>query len=446
MFQILFTAIYIAVSSLAFAQGLPSSNDNKTPQTLEEINADLERKKAQMEPFDEKKVKIDLESLGLDDVDQKAAEKLPEKKLEKKPETEEVKAPQAPIAKKPEEKKPEIQTPKIEEQPVENPVEKGSPVSKIQNFLKEVKPNKDDETEKDGQKKAQEKYINATKKSKSKKQLALEKRRLENEKKQEEKLKKLEVLRKKYLAEVNAKNADETFSAEDEDYEESGEKIIPHKKDINKFVSDEAPALPLLDRFRTKDNLHIPIILTYDEKIDALFGAVSSGNVASFNEAFRNVKNPNVKNKLGDTILTYSIMMQKYPIIASILSKGANPDFPNGLGYTPIDIAIALLDFKALDLLVTNKADVNYTDAFGRTYLMHASRIGFLAAVDLLVSKGTDINAMDDDGFTALSIAYRHQKEVIVAYLLKHGAKTWTEKPYHPENQSLIQELEGRWR
>jgi ankyrin repeat protein len=85
-------------------------------------------------------------------------------------------------------------------------------------------------------------------------------------------------------------------------------------------------------------------------------------------------------------------------------------------------------------------------DAFGRTYLMHAARLGFLPAVDLLIGRGIDVNAMDNDGFTALSIAYRHKKELIVQYLLKNGAKTWIEKPYKPEDQSLIKELENRWK
>jgi ankyrin repeat protein len=53
---------------------------------------------------------------------------------------------------------------------------------------------------------------------------------------------------------------------------------------------------------------------------------------------------------------------------------------------------------------------------------------------------------MDEDGFTALSIAYRHQKELIVRFLLKKGAKTWVEKPFEPKKQSLLRDLENRWK
>ena len=138
--------------------------------------------------------------------------------------------------------------------------------------------------------------------------------------------------------------------------------------------------------------------------------------------------------------------MKKHAIAASILAKEANPDLPNALGYTPIDIAIEMLDIKSIELLANNNANIHYFDGFGRTYLMHAVRVGFLPAVEFFISRGVDVNSMDNDGFTALAIAYRHKKEVIVKFLLKNGAKTWIEKPFNPERESLIKELENHWR
>lgn len=283
------------------------------------------------------------------------------------------------------------------------------------------------------------KQINALKKIKLKKRLEAERRKIYNAKKQKENLKKLNELREKYLIKIDEGNNKNDEFLDDE------ERVIPQKKDINRYISEEPPALPILNRFRTADNIHIPIIPTRKEHISMLFFAIDTGNVAFFNSAFKNVEDPNVKNESGDTIITYSILTQKPGVIASVLNKGADPDMPNKLGYTPINIAIELLDGQALDLLFNNKADIKYIDGFGRTYLMHAARVGFLPAVELLVKNGVDINAMDNDGFTALSIAYRHKKEVIVKYLLKHGAKTWVEKPYNPQDQSLIRELENRW-
>jgi len=138
--------------------------------------------------------------------------------------------------------------------------------------------------------------------------------------------------------------------------------------------------------------------------------------------------------------------LQKYGVMSSILAKGADPDLPNALGHTAFDIAIEMLDLKAANILINMNANLNYVDGFGRTYLMHAARVGFFPMVDLLVSQGVDVNSVDNDGFTALSIAYRHKKDIISAFLIKKGAEPWIKKPYDPEQQNLIKELENRWK
>ena len=261
-----------------------------------------------------------------------------------------------------------------------------------------------------------------------------------NAKEQQEKLKKFEELKNFYLSDLiaNEDSAEEDFDNE--------EKIIPKRKELAPFAIEELPPLPILNRSRTPDNFHIPFVYTPKEYIDVMFSAISMGSVSHFNEAFKYVLNPNIKNDQGDTILTYAIFLKKYSVISSVLSKGADPNLPNKLGHTPASIAIELVDFQALELLEKNNADLKYKDAFGRTYLMHASRVGFLPAVDLLVKNNLNINDMDDDGFTALSIAYRHRKELVVQYLLKNGAKTWIEKNYNPQQKYFINDLNNRWK
>lgn len=442
----MFRIILISFISIFFAQA-SFAVDQKAPQTLEEINAELLAKKAALEPFNPKDVKVDLESLGLDDVEKKPSEKLPEVVVEKK-----VEEPKAEIKEVKKEEKPAAQ-PVVAEPEKQKPAEPAQGMfSKIQNIIQNVGKDKNapeivlpptPTTTASDIKKPSEKYLNLQKKKSLKKRLEAEKQKKWNEKQNEEKLKKLAELRKKYLEEPK----EEKFEGDeqDEDFVASN-KIIPQKKDLNPFRSEEMPAAPILNRYRTKDDLHIPLILTIKERIALLFSTVSIGSVSAFNEAYKDIQNPNVQNETGDTILTYAIILKKYPIIASVLAKGADPNMPNKLGYTPTNIAIELLDFKSFELLAQNKADLEYIDAFGRTYLMHASRVGLLPAVDLLVShRGLDVNAMDHDGFTSLAIAYRHKKEIIVSYLLKHGAKTWIEKPYDTQQQSLINELENRW-
>lgn len=442
MFQIFLIAAYIFAFDLASTQLAVAAN--KAVPTMEELNAHLKAKKAELEPFDQKSVKVDVESLGLDDIDKKPAEKKEDKKIEEQP-----KAAEKPIEEKPADQSKIIKTEEVKKAPEEGT----GIVSKMKNVISGGKaaelPNPNPEPLKAAvepakleEKKPTEKYINSQKKKSLKKRLAEEKRRKQNEKRQQEKLKKLNELREQYLIKID-ENVEEVS---DEDFADSDEKIVPQKKNLNRFTSEELPPQPILNRYRTADNLHIPTIPTPQEQIDMLFSAVVIGSISFFNDAYKNVENPNVRNRVGDTILNAATLLQRYPVIASVLKKGADPNLPNGLGYTPISIAIEMSDIKSLELLVDNGADIFYTDKFDRTYLMHAVRVGFLPAVELFVTKGLDVNAMDSDGFTPLSIAYRHKKEVIVKYLLKKGAKTWVEKPYEPEKQFLIKELENRWK
>jgi len=416
IFRIFFIVIFICASAIA-------------ADSIEEINANLLAKKKELEPFDQKKIKVDIESLGLDDVDKK-----PEKNNPKAPDLIENND-KKDSSKKPDE--PSVnQASKVEEEIKKDVKEVAEEVVKKIEKTDEEKSDKNSKVT--NSEKSQKKYLNAQKKRNLKKRAELEKRRKESAKKQSEKLQKFQELRQRYLIENDENEIDEIADAK--------EKIIPRKKDLNPFLNEDLPALPILNRYRTRENIHIPTIPTFRERVDLLFLAISSADVLAFNEAYKDVRNPNVKNALGDTILTYSLLLRRYPILASIIEKGADLNMPNKLGYTPLNIAIELRDFKSFEMLATNKANLNELDNFGRSYLIQAARVGFLPAVDFLIDHGVDVNLMDNDGFTALAVAYRHKQEVIAQYLLKHGAKTWIEKSYNPETQSIIQELENRWR
>ena len=77
-----------------------------------------------------------------------------------------------------------------------------------------------------------------------------------NAKEQQEKLKKFEELKNFYLSDliVNEDSAEEDFDNE--------EKIIPKRKELAPFAIEELPPLPILNRSRTPDNFHIPFVYT----------------------------------------------------------------------------------------------------------------------------------------------------------------------------------------
>ncbi len=436
----------------------------------------LEKKKKEVDPFANQKFNVDLESLGLDNVEEKSKkskstnlplasdsvfDKTAVKPAQQNQQQVPQKSPQKPLI--------------ASEKPPEKLVEK-LPKNSSSNSLQQIKQSVDenqDLTSKVSEKKPAKKRLKkpkSRKKKSSKSNLKRKSNRSKNLKKSSEenfdlnspskkpviydseitkneflmrqRIEELEKLQKSYTAKQLILERGNELAIEDMDIEN---KIIPKRKNLNSFSVEELPPLPILNRSRSYDNSHIPFVLTPKEKIDIMFSAVSLGSITFFNEAFKDVQNPNIYNDQGDTILTYALLIHKYPVIASVLAKGADPNLPNKLGHKPVGIAIEMIDFPALEMLADNNADLNYVDAFGRTYLMHAARVGFLPAVDLLVKSGVNLNAMDEDGFTALSIAYRHKKELVVQYLLKHGAKPWEEKSFTTKSESLINTLQNRW-
>lgn len=413
------------------------------PKTAEEIAAALQARKKSEEPFDPKDVKIDVHSLGLDEVDAKKSSQNETKIVEEK----------------------------IDEKLQEDPHEKTKIISKIEDLVKKIKPGNSENapeevktdaalqpiTTKGDLKKPSERYLKLSSKAKLKKRIEAERKKaktLREKKRLAEKEARLIKLREKYLLKFDEENLQQKDIdlefVNDDEVDNSQE--IPHEKNLSwsqRFLVYDTPPAPIIDRYRGNENKHIPLIPTPYEKISLMFKIISDGadnSAAAFHSAYQYVLDPDITNEKGETILTYATLLQKYPIMTSILGKGADPDLPNVLGHTPFDIAIEMLDLKACNILIDMNVNLDYVDGFGRTYLMHAARVGFLPIVDLLVSRGADVNAMDNEGRTALNIAYRHKKEVIVKYLIKHGAKVWVPKPYEPENQSLIKELENKWK
>ncbi|MES2677895.1 MAG: ankyrin repeat domain-containing protein [Pseudomonadota bacterium] len=258
--------------------------------------------------------------------------------------------------------------------------------------------------------------------------------------KQKQKSKKLEDLRQKYLS----KNEDNDVYEGINRYQTIS-KIVPREKIPPKFMNSEVPP-PLLNRFRGEENKHHPVIMSNSEKVNFMFKAIAENKIDEFNSLYSLVKDPNIKNSFGDTLLTFAVLMRRHDAVASLLSKGADPDLANDLGYTPLNIAIEMVDYQSASTLVDMGAKVNLIDDLGRTYLMQSCRVGSLQITDLLISRGVDINLTDRNGTTALAIAYKHKKDIIAKYLLKYGAKSWVKKGYEDNDTSMIEDLFNKWK
>lgn len=455
--------IFIFCSSFSHAQILEEKTVDKNVkfQSAEDIINDLKAKKEAEKPFDDKDVKVDLESLGLDDVDTKLKKKTDEVVSIVKEKDLFDNTPKPSTAVIPQASENDIQkqilevTNKINNSAPINPAEvsNNNPgvLSKIKNLFKNDNPQDHITIPTTTNKtKPTAPLTKAQKKAAFKERIAQEKTAANQRKKQkleEEKMIKLNKLRSDFLIKTNKESAEDDY----DEYRVKPTELLPREKNYNykeRFISYETPPAPLLDNYRGNENEHIPLILSPQDKVDILFKIIdqnSDGNPAAFQSAYEYVLNPNIRNQYGETLLTYSTLLQKYAIISSVLAKGADPDLPNALGHTPLDIAIEMLDLKAANILISMNADINYIDGYGRTYLMHAARVGFFPMVDLFVTKGANINAIDYEGYSALAIAYRHKKDLIVKYLLKNGAESSTPKNYKPQNQNMIEELKTRW-
>ncbi len=490
MLKIVFNTILFCFSISLVVEAAPILEEksliirgNKKIQTAEEIAADLEDRKAKAEPFNPKKIKIDVHSLGLDDVEEKqkdstsvstnqvnqnSGDKANDKSIDKDIAALKISKKEGESEKKVVEKKvkileknlddvekPQLQTPSsittdTESAKNQDQKIKDSTINQ-QNNLVDAPANAavtESET-----KKPFEQYLGSNKKQSLRKRIEREKEKnnlaqekISKQKKQE----KLKKLRDEYLIKLDEEkniqdDAQDALDAESQD-------LIPHEKNLSwpqRFLQYDTPPAPLLDRYRGNENKHIPLIASTREKIDLLFNIISTGSESdpsAFHSAYQQILDPNITNEKGETILTFATMLQRYSIMTSILSKGADPDLPNSLGHTPLDIAIEMRNINACKILIDMNADINYIDGLSHTYLMRAARVGFFEAVDILVRRGADINAVDSQGNTALSIAYRYKQEMIAKYLLKNGAKNWAQKPASAPDIPLIKELENKWK
>ena len=442
---------------LLFLLQTNSSNgqsDATSNQFLKDLNSQLLEQKKALDPFGGKKVEIDIESLGLDNVNEASKKQLNSKEEVSKnkkvvdskitndngpPKVEFLNAEENKDLKDDEDNAKEVKD------------NQDNSVKKI--ITEEKKPENDQEGILGSIKKIVNKIIESDivestlditnklplGKKESTKSEPKEIKAKENVKSQEEIFEEeMEVLRQKYVYPLQ----------DGDEYQDlKASYARPQKKDLNHYIKDEAPALPILSRFRTNDNLHIPVIPTPQERINHLFSTIDKQNVRYFNSSYKYVQNPNAYNIYGETLLTYAIQRRNYQILASILARGADPNLSNKLGHSPAAIAIEIKDFMAFQMLFENGANLNFRDKFGRNYLMYAARVGFLPAVEYLIDKGIDINSRDDDGFTPLAIANKNNRQLVIKYLVKNGAKAWSpDDQQNNVNQiSIMRELQNRW-
>jgi len=118
----------------------------------------------------------------------------------------------------------------------------------------------------------------------------------------------------------------------------------------------------------------------------------------------------------GATPLMHAALYGNATLVNDLLRMGADPNVRNDVGATALTWAVD--DVEKVRLLVDRGADVNATTDFGRTPLMlAAAQLGSADTVKLLFERGASVNS------TALALAAGRGDAAVVRLLLAAGAR-----------------------
>ncbi|MDA7704923.1 ankyrin repeat domain-containing protein [Rickettsiales bacterium] len=238
----------------------------------------------------------------------------------------------------------------------------------------------------------------------------------------------------------NASNViffDDDLVSEEPVFDKGYPKPVP--KNPPDFLTTDIPP-PLLAAGFSDENIHHPILTGYFNKVTLLFNEIGTNDINEFNALLRQIYNINIYNDFGDTPLLFATSLKRRTIVASLLAAGANPDLKNKLGQNAVNIAIKMGDYEMLKMLVESGANLDIRNNFGETYLIQAVRTGYLPIIDYLADDKVDLNASDKNNQTAFDIARNTGNNVVMQLLLRYGA----EKQIIVK-RSIINELNGKW-
>jgi len=212
-----------------------------------------------------------------------------------------------------------------------------------------------------------------------------------------------------------------------------------------------------------------------DEKNQVLlFEAVTKGDYKKVKEYLDVIKDINIKNEYGYTILHWSVLMGQTEIATDLISRGANINTTLPNGYTPLHDAAYWGKRNMVQLLISHGADLYVIDKQGKVplnlaaeqghreiipllkplhkavengdsnqvvnmvrkipkslhlkdekgwYPLHlAIQAGYLDIVKFLIARGANINARGAWGITPLRLALENNQQIIADYLFEKGA------------------------
>lgn len=143
-------------------------------------------------------------------------------------------------------------------------------------------------------------------------------------------------------------------------------------------------------------------------------------------------------NSLGQTALHLAVSQGQFPVVESLLRKGASPGLPCKTGLTALHYACIIDNVEIATLLLLHDSDVEAQDQQQQRPLHIAAAQGSVQLLDLLCDKGASLDARDVIGDRALCVACRNGRVAAAQKLLDRGSPLYLKiKDSHREDSPL---------
>ena len=144
-----------------------------------------------------------------------------------------------------------------------------------------------------------------------------------------------------------------------------------------------------------------------------IFVAIRYKNNIDFDKFLKTVKDIDLKNKQGDTLLYAAVEARNYYAIKKLIAHGANMNYTKEYRtYTPFSYAVGLSDTRAVKLFVDKGVNVNYQYKKSLTNLSLAVKQCNIDIIKLLLGSGADIVLEDKRGDNAIkSLGFCNKKD-----------------------------------